>query len=137
MKKLIILVSLLVSINAYSKPNACLGVNLKIDESHKVALQDKILIDLKKDYEGQKSISILKQFSYKNWSIIFVQNDFTEPMYLFYNLASWSNRYNVIWSGAAMIDEGPEIKQWVLDNNKNIPNKLANCFAWYVTTPQK
>jgi len=75
-------------------------------------------------------------FAYKNWSIIYVDNSYTDPPFLFYSGNPLTTSYVTSWSGDAMDEDKPIIKNYVLKNAPGIPSELASWFAWYVTEGQ-
>jgi hypothetical protein len=80
-----------------------------------------------------ESAEILQSYRYRTWYIIYVNTQVSDEAFLFFSSDPTQSKYLTVWSGSAAVHEEPEIKQWVLNNAKGIPSKLAGCFAWHVT----
>lgn len=65
--------------------------------------------------------------------------DFTnsDAGFVFYRGDPMREPYVTVWSGAAMITEEEDQRQWALKNAREISPKLAACFAWYTTKSGK
>jgi hypothetical protein len=72
--------------------------------------------------------------SESNWHIVWVNFEDSEPGAIFIDKTSPDKSFISTWGGVASPEESDDIKKWVISNNKNIPEKLASCFVWYVTT---
>ena len=126
MKFLAFSLFLMVSFNASATP--CDGVDRSLSEVRKNQLAPVIAKQL-----NVKSVEILQSLSYRNWFIIYANTHVSDNPFLFFSGDPTLGKHLTVWSGAATVDEEPEIKQWVLNNAKGIPSKLAGCFAWHVT----
>ncbi len=80
-----------------------------------------------------KSVDVLQSFQLGSWQIIYVDTHESDEPFLFYSGDPLIRRYVTMWSGAACMDEEPEIRAWTLKNAPGIPRRLASCFAWHVT----
>ena len=116
----------MVTFNVSATP--CDGVDRSLSEVRKNQLAPVIAKQL-----NVKSVEILQSFSYRNWFIIYANTHVSDNPFLFFSGDPTLGKQLTVWSGAATVDEEPEINQWVLNNAKGIPSKLAGCFAWHVT----
>jgi hypothetical protein len=80
-------------------------------------------------------VDLLQSFRSKGWTIVYVDSHEADEVFLFYSHDPLHSSYVTMWSGAARIDEEQTIRAWTLKNAPGIPQKLAGCFAWYVTNP--
>jgi hypothetical protein len=85
-----------------------------------------------KQLHAQK-VDVLQSFRFEDWSIIYVDTHESDNAFLFYSHGPLRSHYVTVWGGAAMKDEEQSIKVWALKNAPGISQKLAGCFAWYVT----
>ena len=76
---------------------------------------------------------ILQSFRFDTWQIIFVETGISDPGFFFYSGDPASNKFITTWGGAAGANEQRSILQWTKKNAVGIPDRLAQCFAWYVT----
>lgn len=74
-----------------------------------------------------------QSFRLDSWSIIYVETQQSDPVYLFYKQNPSLGKFVTMWSGAARVDEGPSISVWAQRTVPGIPKRLAECFAWHVT----
>jgi len=79
-----------------------------------------------------QKVDVLQSFRLEGWTIIYVDSHADEA-FLFYSRDPLRGRYVAMWSGAAARNEEEHIRAWTLKNAPGIPQKLADCFAWYVT----
>lgn len=80
-----------------------------------------------------QKVDILQSFRLEDWSIIYVDAHESDNAFLFYSHGPVRSHYVTLWGGAATKNEEQSIKAWTLKNAPGIPQKLAGCFAWYVT----
>lgn len=80
-----------------------------------------------------EDIDILQTFTFKNWSILYVDPHVADMVFLFYNSNPLKKHFVYSWSGAAMSNEELSIQNIVINAISNIPQDLAYCFAWHVT----
>lgn len=106
----------------------CDGVDRSLTNKRKVALSIVIAKQL-----HASNVDVLQSFRSGSWSIIYVDTHEADPTFLFFAHFPPTSRYITMWSGAALINEEQEIKDWVLENVPGIPPQLAICFAWHVT----
>jgi hypothetical protein len=110
----------------------CTGVDRSVTNQQKSAVAPQIAKQL-----GAKTVDVLQSFRAGGWSIFYVDTHQSDEAYVFYAKDPQHSRYITLWSGAARLDEGEEIKEWTLKNAPGIPGNLANCFAWHVTTGER
>jgi len=79
-------------------------------------------------------VDLLESFRSGGWTIAYVDPREADEVFLFYSHDPLHSSYITMWSGAARSDEEQSIRAWTLENAPRIPQKLASCFAWYVTT---
>lgn len=110
----------------------CQGVNQTPGENikNKADLERSIAKQLK-----LPKVSVNRSFVYGRWSIFYVETHKTDPAYLFYSENPLTNTYVYRLGGELEIIGEQKIRDQVLKNAPGIPPELANCFAWYVTTP--
>lgn len=139
MKRIAVLMVALCLNPAFGSP--CSGVDRELTNSMKAAFAPDIEKHLNKQ-QGPlvnqtiyiKPEDILQVFRIGKWHVIYVNNHVSDEPFLFYNSTPQkSAAYLFAWSGAARMDEGPEIEKWVKAQAPSIPRKLAACFAWHVT----
>lgn len=106
----------------------CQFVDRSAPDSTKQALAPAIAKQLKLE-----KVVVQEIFKLKGWSIIHVGTFVSDDMFLFYKGDPAKQPYIAEWGGAAATHETEEIKAWVLENAKGIPENLAYCFAWHVT----
>jgi hypothetical protein len=120
-----------------AEPSPCQGMIQNLSENNKAELARAITKQLNLSHPALKisSTTVLRSFASGNWSIIHVQPDKAEPVFLFFAGNPLTSRYVTLWGGegATTGKDEPIIKNWVLKNAPGIPPKLAGCFAWYVT----
>ncbi|MHB8717046.1 MAG: hypothetical protein ACYC9H_13695 [Sulfuricaulis sp.] len=126
MKYLTLCLLALVTCTVSASP--CDGVDRSLTEARKTSLAQAMAMQL-----NIESAEILQSFRYRSWYIIYVNTHVSDNSFLFFGGDPTKSRYLTVWSGAATVHEEPEIKQWVINNAKGIPLKLAGCFAWHVT----
>ena len=87
-----------------------------------------------KQLHAQK-VDVLQSFRFGDWRIVYVDSHLGDEAFLFFSHDPLRSHYVTMWSGAAVRNENEErsIKAWTLKNAPGIPEKLAGCFAWYVT----
>ncbi len=107
----------------------CNGVDRSLSESRKKELASAIIRQ-----EGLERADVMQSFKSDGWTIVYVNTYISDEPYLFYSGDPiMAKRPITAWSGAATVFETSEIKDWVLKNAPNIPDRLASCFAWHVT----
>ncbi len=106
----------------------CDSVNRNLTTQRKATLEPVIAKQL-----GVRSAKVLESFREDGWSIIYVGTSRADDAFLFYSNNPMTNRYVTLWAGVARKNEEGKIRNWVLQNAKGIPHRLANCFAWHVT----
>lgn len=126
MRIFLLTLAILVGTSAIAGP--CTGVDRSLSPARKQALKLAIAKQLKLE-----NPEIVKSFQAKGWFIIHVATGVSDDMFLFYNGDPINHTAVTDWGGAAAIDETDEIKAWVIENAKGIPDELATCFAWHVT----
>ncbi len=77
--------------------------------------------------------AVIESFRFKGWSIIHVGTYIDDDRFLFYKGDPLKTIPVTEWGGAAGSDETDEVKAWVLENAKGIPDHLASFFAWHMT----
>ncbi len=81
-----------------------------------------------------KKVAVYKAFKSAGWFIVFSDASAGDSPYFFYSKDPLKGAKPLTaWSGAATIFETSEVAEWVKRNAPDIPERLANCFAWYVT----
>ena len=113
------------TLNATAAP--CDGVDRTLTDERKAELVPAIASQL-----HINEVTILGSFRYLGWYIIHAETPTSDPPFLFFNGDPVDHRYVALWSGAAMVGEGPTIKHWVLKNAQGIPTALASCFSYRV-----
>jgi len=84
--------------------------------------------------QGREKVRVFDSFKSDGWFILFIDVGVGDAPYFFYSEDPLKGSHPVaVWSGAAIIFETSEVAQWVKENAKGIPTRLANCFAWHVT----
>lgn len=106
----------------------CDGVDRRLPDTRKMALQKKIARELK-----DPPLTVVQSFAYGGWSIVYVETDNSDPPFLFYHGDPLKTRSQSRWSGAAGVVEEEEIFDWTRLNAHGIPPQLARCFAHQVT----
>ena len=106
----------------------CQGVDRSLPIARKQGLAPIIAKQVKLE-----KVAVIKSFRFKDWYIIHIGTYVSDDMFLFYHGDPVNHMYVTDWGGAAGIDETDEIKAWVIENAKGIPDSLAACFAWHVT----
>ena len=111
----------------HSEP--CDGVDRRLTERTKVKLQSALAKE-----QRLPSVRVSESFRSDGWVILYTDAGEGDESYLFYfaDPATGSDPV-AAWSGAATIFETTEMIQWVKDNAKGIPRRLAECFSWHVT----
>jgi hypothetical protein len=106
----------------------CDGVDRSISKEYVDILATAIAKQLK-----VASVEVLQLFKIDSWSIVYVDTHESDEAFLFYENDPLTSRYVILWSGAAACNEERQIKDWVIKNAPGIPEKLADCFAWYIS----
>ena len=107
----------------------CNGVDRSLSESRKKELASAIA-----KQERLESVDVYQSFTADGWTIVYVDTHISDKPYLFYSGDPVTAKSAVTaWSGAALVFETSEIKEWVLKNAPGISDRLASCFAWHVT----
>jgi len=106
----------------------CDGMTGSLSAKYKALLAPKIAKELR-----VKAVDVLQSFRSQRWRIIYVDTHESDETFVFYDGNPLTSHYVTLWGGAATIYEEQQIEEWVLNNAKNIPIQLANCFAWHVT----
>ncbi|SBT05596.1 conserved exported hypothetical protein [Candidatus Accumulibacter aalborgensis] len=119
-------ISMLLSSTAHSQP--CNGINRQLDNERKAVLAPVIANQLQ-----ASAVDVLQLFRLGNWSIIHVDTQEADEVFLFYAADPLTSHYTTLWSGAAARNEETQIMNWVITNAPGIPKRLAGCFAWHVT----
>lgn len=138
MKKTIITTLLICHVIA-GKANPCTGVDRSLSANQRENFSPAIEQHLNNQLGLKEHISIepqdvLQVFRLGHWHIVYVGTHVSDEPYLFYaHEPQKSSSYMTIWAGAAMSDEAPEIRRWLIKNASGIPGKLAKCFAWHVS----
>jgi len=109
----------------------CLEIDRSLDPAYKQALLPIIAKQL-----NLPKVKILESLRYQDWQIIYVATYVSDETFLFFHGDPLKTRYITEWGGAATFNETEEIRDWVLQYAKGIPEKLAYCFAWRVTKGQ-
>jgi len=78
--------------------------------------------------------NVLQSFRFGTWQILYVENQMSDPPFLFYSDDPLKSDVITTWSGAAAPFETQDIYEWVNKNAPGIPMNLAQCFAWRVTS---
>ena len=133
MKKLAQCVSLLLFIGVATprfawSASPCDGVDRTLTDKDKAAWAHEIARQL----HAQK-VDLLQSFRSEGWTIVYVDSHEADEVFLFYSRDPLHSPYVTMWSGAAARNEEQSIRAWTLKNAPGIPQKLAGCFAWYVT----
>ena len=139
MKPVLLLALLTAAASAGAAP--CSGVDRSLSAGERAMFAPAIEAHLKAQLDPRVGplvrvgpADVLRVFRFGGWQIVHVDNHATDSPYLFYaGSPARSAAYLAAWAGGARVDEGREIKSWVLSNAPGIPKKLAGCFAWYVT----
>ena len=84
-----------------------------------------------------KDAVVRQVYSDGTWRILYATSSDAEGAYVFYSSLSQPARPVAIWAGAARADETADIARWVRGNAPGIPDRLADCFATYVTTRRR
>lgn len=113
------------------------GLKSKFESAIAMQLQKKLSSEIG-EYIEVSRISVVRLFKKYDWKIIYIEPSHEEPAYLFYKGDPLLSEYVLLWSGVTMhtAEEEAEIKVWLIENAKGIPDDLAACFAWYVTNPR-
>ncbi len=106
----------------------CSGIDRQLTAAQKSVLAQAVARQL-----GSPNVTILESFRLEGWRILYVGRRDADDAFLFYAHDPTAAHYVTLWAGAAMPDEGPSIRTWVLENAPGIPPQLAGCFAWHVT----
>lgn len=106
----------------------CDGVDRGLTDSSKVKWAPMIARQL-----HAKKVDVLQSFRFEGWYIIYVDTHESDETFLFYSHSPLRSHFVTMWSGGAAMNEEQSIKSWTLKNAPGIPQKLAGCFAWYVT----
>jgi hypothetical protein len=77
--------------------------------------------------------AVIGSFRFKGWSIIHVGTYVDDDRFLFFNGDPFTTIPVTEWGGAAGSDETNEVKAWVIQHAKGIPDHLASFFAWHMT----
>jgi hypothetical protein len=125
--------------NAAAAP--CDGVDRSLDAAMQARLAPVVEAHLKAQLDPRVGPSVYVQagdvlhvFRFKGWHIVHVISHATDEPYAFYARdPAQAPGYLTVWAGAAAMGEEKTIKKSVSDNAPGIPEKLAACFAWYVT----
>jgi len=86
----------------------CSGVDHSLTTKRSVALAPEIAKQL-----HVPIVDVLQSFRFGGWSIIYVNTHQSDEVFLFYAHDPLRDHYVTLWSGAARIDEGQWIKEWV------------------------
>lgn len=78
-------------------------------------------------------VAVRQSFRNNDWNIIYVETFVSDETFLFFSGDPLNNHYITKWSGGASPSEEEDIRGWVKKNLPNIPEKLADCFAYHVT----
>jgi hypothetical protein len=124
--KFVAVLAMILSLGCHASP--CDGVDRALDSARKATLAPAIAKQLQ-----VPSVDILQSFRFEHWSIVYVDTHLSDERFLFYSQDPVSGHPITEWGGAAMADEGEEIRQWLLKDAPGIPPRLAQCFAWHVT----
>lgn len=117
-----------VATSAQCLASPCDGVDRSLSPQRKAILEPSIAKQL-----GVRSTEVLESFRADKWTILLVGAPQADDLFLFYSQSPIDHHYITLWAGAAREDEEDQIRTWVLQNAKGIPNQLASCFAWHVT----
>ena len=112
----------------------CQGLNQSLSENYKANLARAVAKQINGTTKLKvSSVDVIQSFASDNWSIVYVNTHVSDELFLIYSGNPLTNRYVTLWAGAAMIEDEPIMKAWVLKNAPGIPPKLASCFARRVT----
>lgn len=90
------------------------------------------------DLKGTKpTVEVVDLFALGKWQILHVKTGVSDDGFLFYSGDPMTHDYVTVWGGSAAPDEETQIQDWAVKNAKGIPDRLASCFAWYVTKAQR
>ncbi|MBV2169539.1 MAG: hypothetical protein KUL82_12610 [Bdellovibrio sp.] len=131
-KAIIYLLALLEPMIGYATP--CDKMDVGLHQKEKVRISYVIASNLKKEMPQISDVEILKIFKSGSWSMIYVGTKVSDETILFYKRDPLKSSFIAKWSGAAMVGEDKELEIWARQNAVGIPDRLAKCFAWYVTT---
>jgi hypothetical protein len=121
--------------------DSCRGVDRALSDAQRAAFVPAIERHLNRQLApavGQsihlEAGDILQLFRVGRWHIVHVVSHVSDEPFLFYRSPPpASAAYDLVWAGAATMDEGPSTAAWVETGMPGIPSRLAKCFAWYVT----
>src|SRR6266852_9376062 len=122
-----LIVSLLLASSA-AMATPCETINHTLTDDRKTRLGPVVAAAL-----NTKWAKVVESLQVAEWYILLVETRSSDPAFMFFHGDPVDHTMVTLWSGGAMIGEGPKIKRWVLDHAPGIPATLAACFAYRVT----
>ncbi len=78
-------------------------------------------------------VQVLRTFECSEWQIVYFRTNASDEAFAFYDGPPAQHAYRALWSGAAAPADEAELRRWARTNVSDAPDRLAACFAWYVT----
>ncbi|PRC92746.1 hypothetical protein [Solimicrobium silvestre] len=127
-----IFLSTLATASAIASP--CDGINRSINLQNKRFFAETITKQLKAQIPDVASVQILQYFAYKDWSVVYVNTQVSDEVFLIYHDSPLKGKYLDSLAGAYAANEEQSVYDHLINgDSKGIPTKLAKCIAWHIT----